>query len=104
MTAITAADYGWADDWVDSVGQGYCLTLARGLAPAEFLARIGAVPEATRHGLEALRDPTWELWETDPVERMKTPATNAGSRRSLARSDTTRPAHAAMVPAVVPGT
>ena len=45
MMSATAEDYAWVDDWYDSVGQAYCLTLARGLVAGEFLARVGAVPD-----------------------------------------------------------
>jgi hypothetical protein len=57
--AATAADYAWV------AGEGfeaYCLTLARGLAPAEFLARLGARPEAPRTGITALYVPSFDVW------------------------------------------
>jgi hypothetical protein len=64
----SAADYEWAEDWYDSVGQAYCLTLARGLTPAEFLDRIGAAPGETAESLETIGVRSQELWEQDPVE------------------------------------
>ncbi len=52
MTA-SAADYAWvAED--PAIFETYCLTLARGLTPAEFLARISARPEVPRAGISAL--------------------------------------------------
>lgn len=65
----SAEDYEWADDWYDSIGQAYCLTLAEGLTPAQFLDRIGAVPAGTSEGLEAIGARSQELWEQDPVSR-----------------------------------
>ncbi len=64
----SAEDYEWADDWYDSIGQAYCLTLAHGLTPAQFLARVSAVPSGTSEGLEAIGVRSQELWEQDPVE------------------------------------
>lgn len=67
MTSATAEDYAWVDDWYDSVGQAYCLTLARGLAPGEFLARMGAVPDGLDDGLAVIAVRSQDLWEQDPV-------------------------------------
>jgi hypothetical protein len=63
----SAADYEWADDWYDSIGQAYCLTLAEGLTGAQFLARISAVPAGTSQGLEVIGARSQELWEQEPV-------------------------------------
>jgi len=57
--AATAADYTWVAD--DPMFEAYCLTLARGLAPAEFLGRLGARPEAPRTGISALYEPSYDL-------------------------------------------
>ena len=65
----SAAEYEWAEDWYDSIGQAYCLTLAEGLTPAQFLDRIGAEPAGTSEGLEAIGARSQELWEEDPVSR-----------------------------------
>jgi len=65
----SAEDYEWADDWYDSIGQAYCLTLAEGLTCAQFLARISAVPSGTSEGLETIGVRSQELWEQDPVTR-----------------------------------
>jgi hypothetical protein len=62
MTA-TAADYAWFEDRPRGLSEAYCLTLACGLTPAGFLARIGARAEATRIGLDALREPSDEVWD-----------------------------------------
>lgn len=62
MTA-TAADYAWFDeDRPTGLDELYCLTLVRGLTPAEFLARIGARAQAPRTGLAALFEPSMEMW------------------------------------------
>ena len=53
MTA-TAADYAWFETRLDYFAQAYCLTLARGLEPREFLTRIGARPLEPLTGLDAL--------------------------------------------------
>jgi Family of unknown function (DUF6461) len=59
--AATAADYAWvAGD--PAIFEAYCLTLARGLTPAQFLARLGAQPEAPRTGIGALYEPSYDLW------------------------------------------
>ena len=59
--------YKWADDWYDSVGQAYCLTLASGVTPAEFLARIHAEPAGASEGLDGIAARSQESWEADPV-------------------------------------
>ncbi len=62
MTA-TAADYAWVRQWIDDMSQAYCLTLARGLTPAQFLARLGAqIAEPSRTGAE-LSLPSFEVWD-----------------------------------------
>ena len=61
VVAATAADYAWvAED--PAIFEAYCLTLARGLTPAEFLAGIGARPEAPRTGISALYEPSYDVW------------------------------------------
>jgi hypothetical protein len=62
MTA-TAADYAWAGQWVDDLSQAYCLTLARGLTPAQLLSRLGAqITAPSRAGAE-LSLPSFEVWD-----------------------------------------
>jgi hypothetical protein len=61
VMAATAADYAWvAED--PAIFEAYCLTLARGVASAEFLARLGARPEAPRTGIGALYEPSYDVW------------------------------------------
>jgi hypothetical protein len=66
-----AAEYAWVDDWYDTTGQAYCLTLARDLAPREFLARLRAVPDpvlgGTSEGLAGLAGRSLGLWGEEPV-------------------------------------
>jgi hypothetical protein len=50
----TYADYGWITDRLAGLFDAYCLTLARGLAPGEFLSRIGARPGPARTGVDGL--------------------------------------------------
>lgn len=69
MTA-TADDYAWFEDQPSALSEAYCLTLARGLSPAEFLARIGAQERAPRTGLSALFWPSMRLWEQERVESL----------------------------------
>jgi uncharacterized protein DUF6461 len=60
---VTAADYAWVSQWMDDVSQSYCLTLARGLTPAQFLARLGAeISAPSRTGAE-LSPPSFEVWD-----------------------------------------
>jgi hypothetical protein len=62
MTAA-AADYAWVGQWIDSLSQAYCLTLARGLTPALFLERLGAqIVTPSRTGAE-LSLPSFETWD-----------------------------------------
>lgn len=84
MTSADAADYIWADDWVDSVAQAYCLTLARGLEPEAFLRRMGAVPATTCDGLTELSERTFRLWDAAPVERLLIGATSVPGRDGTA--------------------
>jgi hypothetical protein len=60
----TAADYAWVGHWIDGLAQAYCLTLARGLTPAQFLERLGArIAAPSRSGAE-LSLPSFETWDT----------------------------------------
>lgn len=61
--SATAADYAWFEDRPAALSQAYCLTLARGLTPAEFLARISARPEQARTGVDALFEPSMGMDE-----------------------------------------
>jgi hypothetical protein len=61
MTA-TAADYAWFEDQLPGLSEAYCLTLARGLQPQEFLARIGATERAPLTGVSAIFEPSLEAW------------------------------------------
>ena len=70
MTTADAADYAWADDWVDSLSQAYCLTLARDLTAEEFLMRMGAAPEMTCAGLAELSEAAFRLWDAAPVRHL----------------------------------
>jgi hypothetical protein len=65
--AATADDYAWFAERPHGLAEAYCLTLARGLTPAEFLARIGARAErAPLSGVGALFEPSMELWNDFP--------------------------------------
>jgi hypothetical protein len=64
--AATAADYAWFGDRPAGLAEAYCLTLARGLKPEEFLGRIGALPERSRIGVDALFRPSMRRWDTYP--------------------------------------
>jgi hypothetical protein len=61
MTA-TAADYDWFEDRLPVLSEAYCLTLARGLTPAEFLARLNAREQPACTGLDALAGPSGATW------------------------------------------
>jgi uncharacterized protein DUF6461 len=69
VMAATAADYAWVDEEDPATFEAYCLTLARGLAPAEFLARLGASPEAPRTGISALYEPSYDVWADNERRR-----------------------------------
>jgi hypothetical protein len=67
----SAAEYAWVGDWLDEVSGAYCLTLARGLTPQQFLARIGArVDPAPRRGLDSLAEASAEIWARHEGERL----------------------------------
>ncbi|RFU42767.1 hypothetical protein DZF91_04990 [Actinomadura logoneensis] len=56
MTASTS-DYAWFSDFRRGwLSESYCLSLIQGLAPAEFLARLGADVQGEFQGLEAYAD------------------------------------------------
>jgi hypothetical protein len=61
-TSATASDYDWFGDRLPGLAEAYCLILARDLAPEEFLARIGARPVPDRTGVDALFEPSMNLW------------------------------------------
>jgi len=58
----TAADYAWVGQWIDGLSGAYCLTLARGLTPAQFLVRLGARTEAPSFTGAELNLPSFEAW------------------------------------------
>ena len=62
MTA-TAADYAWFETRLEHLAEAYCLTLARGLEPREFLTRIGARPLEPLTGLDALFELSMDTWD-----------------------------------------
>ncbi len=70
MTIADADDYAWAADWVDGLSQAYCLTLARDLAPEEFMMRMGATPGMTCAGLAELGEAAFRLWDAAPVRHL----------------------------------
>ena len=59
MTPSTA-DYSWVQQWLDGVDHAFCLTLARGLTPAQFLVRLGAQIEAQGRTGTELTLPSFE--------------------------------------------
>ncbi|MFG3498472.1 DUF6461 domain-containing protein [Streptomyces sp. NPDC047928] len=65
----TAADYRWLDAHCPELMEAYCLTLVRGLAPVEVLERLGARPEGTLTGVEALLGAAREAWDAHGGER-----------------------------------
>jgi hypothetical protein len=71
VPGATAAQYAWIDDWLGEVSGAYCLTLAHGLTPQDFLARIGALPEASpRTGLGPLAEASWQIWDRHQGEKL----------------------------------
>lgn len=78
MTA-TAADYAWFRNRPPGLAESYCLTLARGLTPTEFLTRIGAQPEQVRTGVEVLFEPSMDLWGQSDGDRLLMGVTTAQS-------------------------
>lgn len=71
VPGATAAGYAWVGDWLSEVSGAYCLTLARGLAPPDVLTRVGAVAQvAPRHGLGALTEASFDLWERHQGEQL----------------------------------
>ena len=60
---------------MDSVSQAYCLTLARGLSPEQFLARLGAEVETSRRVGTELSAPSFEVWDAYEGDRLFVGAT-----------------------------
>lgn len=61
----TAADYAWFHERFPDLAEAYCLTLVRGLTPADLLSRIGARPEPGLTRLDAMFEPSLRLWDAD---------------------------------------
>jgi hypothetical protein len=61
----TAADYAWFASEPGGFAEAYCLTLVRGLVPAEFLARIDARPGLRYVGVAAMFGPSMALWNSE---------------------------------------
>lgn len=71
VPGATAAEYAWVGDWLSEVSGAYCLTLARGLTPPDFLTRIGAVEQAApRRGLGPLAEASFDLWDSHQGEQL----------------------------------
>lgn len=65
MTAV-ARDYLWFEDHPAGMSEAYCMTLARGLTPAEFLARIGSRPDSLPRTIDDLFEASMDLWAEYP--------------------------------------
>jgi hypothetical protein len=63
-----AADYAWFENRFPALAEAYCLTLARGLAPQDFLSRIDATPQPPLTGISATFEPSMQAWNT-PTSR-----------------------------------
>lgn len=57
----TAADYAWLEDGYELLTEAYCLTLVRGLTPAELLRELGAEGRQRITGVDALGEPSYEV-------------------------------------------
>jgi hypothetical protein len=66
--SATASDYMWFEDRPEGLSEAYCLTLARGLTPAEFLRRIGSHSEWQLQGIDALFEPSMNIWSEYPAK------------------------------------
>ncbi|MEH0984602.1 DUF6461 domain-containing protein [Micromonospora sp. CPCC 205556] len=62
MTA-TASDYTWFPDRFPGLMGAYCMTLVKGLTPAELLNRLGAREECRVTGAEELLEPAYQPWK-----------------------------------------
>lgn len=67
---VTAADYAWFEDRPAGLAEAYCLTLAQGLSPAGFLARVAARSGPTLTNVAALFAPSMRLWDEHPEKGM----------------------------------
>ncbi|WP_030321307.1 DUF6461 domain-containing protein [Streptomyces sp. NRRL B-3229] len=62
MTGMTTAtDYAWLEDGYELLMEAYCLTLVRGLTPAELLRELGAEGGQRITGVDALGEPSYEV-------------------------------------------
>lgn len=78
MTA-TYEDYAWFDERFPKLAEAYCLTLARGLTPAELLERMGARDEGVRvTGAEQLVEPGSQCWREHNGDALFIGATAVG--------------------------
>ncbi len=57
----TAVDYQWFAERPAGLAEAYCLTLVRGLTPAEFLRRVGAAPGVRYAGLGPMFEPSMDI-------------------------------------------
>ena len=65
---VTASDYMWFEHRPEGLSEAYCLTLAQGLTPAEFLRRIGSQPQWQLQGVDALFEPSMDIWHEYPAK------------------------------------
>jgi len=73
---VTAADYAWFEDRFPGLSEAYCLTLARGLEPQEFLARVGATRQQRQlAGVNAILEPSMQAWDRFDGEALLIAAT-----------------------------
>ena len=68
--SATAADYAWFEERPGGLSEAYCLTLARGLTPAQFLARLNARPDVPRTGVGELFEPSMDMWDEVPEKEL----------------------------------
>ncbi|MFE9902097.1 DUF6461 domain-containing protein [Streptomyces achromogenes] len=61
MTTTTAADHTWFEERFPDLAEAYCVTLVRGLTPAELLRRLAGRAEPALTGTDAVVEAAFDL-------------------------------------------
>ncbi|MFI8966489.1 DUF6461 domain-containing protein [Streptomyces sp. NPDC053493] len=75
----TAADYSWFEDDFPDIAEAYCLTLVRGLSPAELMSRLEGRPEAPLQGIAAVVDAAFAQYDLEEGNRQLVAMTTVGA-------------------------
>ncbi|MYQ45028.1 hypothetical protein GTW40_08140 [Streptomyces sp. SID4985] len=75
---VSAADYAWFEDRLPELAEAYCVTLVRGLPPAEVLRRLDGREESALTGVDAAVEAAFALLDRPDGARQFVAMTTVG--------------------------